>query len=304
MSQLAISSFSLHQKLGPLRLQLRDAEGNRQIFEMPLPQEITLEEFATNVSRSIGSSAIEICQIQLEDDSERIARLRAHLDELGIRVLNMPIDAGNLASSTGAHLEEDIADIEHWLDIAKILGAQYARVNAGLALDDPGEENRDSLVSSLRRLGDSAAARGIKLLVENHGGLSSDPDYLIALQEEVGVEKLGILLDLGNFPPVQGVSQARMSGQPVDDLAVDAEPVYGYIERLAPHAELVHAKAYDTRSDGSPLLDIDRALKIVADAGYSGHVSVEWEGSLGDPWNGTKATADSVRSAFPELAKN
>ncbi len=301
MSQIAISSFSLNQKLGPLRLVFRDAEGVKQPFEMPMPQEITLEQFASKVAEDFGVTAIEICQIQLEDDDERIGRLRTELAALNVRVLTMPIDVGSLAVATGDHLEEDVADIEHWLDIAQSFGAVYARVNVGVPHGYEGQEQRESLVASLRRLAAAAAERGLKLLVENHGGSSSDPDYLLALREEVGVNQLGILLDIGNFSPVQDVSVAKLSGKEVDDLAIDAEIVYDHIARLAPHAELVHAKAYDPRSDGTPLLDVDRALKIVADAGYTGSVSVEWEGQKIDPWTGTSATLDAVRRAFPAL---
>lgn len=301
MSHLAISSFSLFGKLGPLRLKIRDGEGNRLDFAMPMRQETTLEQFASDAVAKLGVSTVEICQLQVEDDDQRIENLRASLVADGIRVLTMPIDVGSLSSSRGAHLEEDIADIEHWFDVAQRLGAANVRVNVGLADGHVGDEDRGALVDALTRLSDAASTRGMRLLVENHGGASSQPEYLLTLREEVGADRLGILLDLGNFPPVQNISQARMSGAPVDDLSVNTEEVYRRIAALAPHADLVHAKAYDPRSDGTPLLDIDRALAIVADAGYSGSVTVEWEGSQDDPWAGTAHTAEAVRRAFPAL---
>lgn len=301
MSTLAISSFSLYGNLGPLRLGIRDADGNKQVFEMPMPQNTTLEEFAVDVRERLGLATIEVCQLQVEDDDRRIETLASALRDAGVEVLTMPIDVGSLSTSRGAQLDEDIADIEHWFDVAVSLGATYVRVNAGLADGDDREEDRASLVGALSALADSASSRGLRLLVENHGGASSEPDYLLGLRSDVGADKLGILLDLGNFPPVQQVSQARMSGSPLDDTQIDTDEVYERIAALAPHADLVHAKAYDARSDGRPLLDIDRALGIVADAGYDGSISVEWEGSQDDPWAGTTATAAAVRRAFPNL---
>ena len=65
-------------------------------------------------------------------------------------------------------------------------------------------------------------------------------------------------------------------------------------------ASLVHAKAHDPASDGTPLFDLDRALQIVADSGYDGPLSIEWEGLLGDPWDHTARVLGLVRDHFAE----
>jgi hypothetical protein len=137
----------------------------------------------------------------------------------------------------------------------------------------------------------------MRLLVENHGGPSSDPDYLLELRDQV--DGLGILLDLGNFEPLVSVSRARFAG---DDLAtdhLDTDHVYDRIRRLAPVAELVHVKAFDPRENGSPLLDVDRALSVVHAAGFAGPYSIEWEGHRTDPWEATGDLLGRIRTMTP-----
>jgi len=302
VSTIAVSSFSLHRVLGPVRFEVPAAEGGYQEVELPFPREHTLEEFAVLVRDRFGVDAIELCQIQFDSSSdERVEELASALRSAGVRVLTVPIDIGDLAGGSDGERATDVARIERWFTIAHRLGATYVRVNTGSPLVGAQSEDRVGLVTALRALASSAESLGVRLLVENHGGLSSDPDFVLALREEVGPEHLGILLDLGNFEPLITISHARFSGENMADVGLELEPVYDKIARLAPVATLVHAKAYDPASDGSPLLDLDRALGIVAATGYQGSISIEWEGVSGDPWVRTGETVAAVRAAFPNL---
>jgi sugar phosphate isomerase/epimerase len=301
MSYAAVSSFSLHSRLGPLRLEQRDEAGVLQPLVIPFPEEHSLEEFGQIAHDRLGVTAIELCQAQFDSaDDTRIESLRAALDRAGIKVLTVPIDIGDLTTDSDAFRANDVARIEQWFEIAHRLGANYVRVNAGAPLGGAGETSR-SVVGALRTLSDRARGLGMALLVENHGGLSSDPDFILRLLEDVGHDRLGLLLDVGNFEPLIGISHARFRGEELPSAGLDLSHVYENIERLAPVATLVHAKAIDPASDGTALIDLPRALGIVAASGYSGSVSVEWEGHLGDPWEQTAATLASVRSAFPAL---
>ncbi|WP_326761682.1 sugar phosphate isomerase/epimerase [Streptomyces phaeochromogenes] len=303
MSTLAVSSFSLHRILGPLHLERQTADGGFEEFELPLPREHSLEEFAVLVRDRLGVTAVELCQIQFDSSSQpRAEALASALKASGVRVLTVPIDIGDLAGGSDSARERDMARIERWFAVAHRLGARYVRVNTGSPVSGGTAEDRSGLIASLRALAVTAERDGMRLLVENHGGPDSHPDFLLGLRAEVGPEHLGILLDLGNFEPVATIGHARLTGKSFDEAGVDREPVYEHIARLAPVADLVHAKAYDPASDGSPLLDLDRALGIVAASGYEGSISVEWEGIEGDPWTRTAETVAAVRAAFPNLA--
>lgn len=302
MPQLAVSSFSLHSMLGPITIERRDDDGALQPVSIDFPRRYTLEEFAALAHERIGVSAVELCQVQFDThDAARITRLRAALDKAGVSLLTLPIDLGDFGTLNADWRAEDEERTLAWFRIAADLGARFVRVNAGAPGSTLAHEARPALVETLRRLGDAAGKLGLFLLVENHGGTSSDPEFLLALREEVGPGRLGLLLDLGNLNPLVALSHARFTDPDCDDAGIDFEPLYASIAALAPYASLVHAKSVDPARDGSPLPDLPRALSIVADAGYAGNVSIEWEGRLGDPWEKTAEVAAQVHAVFPGL---
>lgn len=303
MSTIAVSSFSLVSLLGPLSVEYRDGDGNLVETTVDIPRQHTIEEFIALTKSRLGLDAVELCQIQLGPlDDARIASIRATLDDNGVRLLTVPIDAGDLSGATAQQRIEDTERIREWIRVAARLGATYVRVNTGSPTAGGSREDRAGLVESLTALSDEARAQSVELLIENHGGLSSDPEYLLDIREQVGADRLGILLDLGNFEPLIGIAHARLAGGTPDDTGLDTTRVYESIARLAPVATLVHAKAHDPASDGTPLYDLHTALEIVADAGYTGPISIEWEGMLGSPWENVAAVLDTVRAIFPQHA--
>jgi sugar phosphate isomerase/epimerase len=168
------------------------------------------------------------------------------------------------------------------------------------------------LVEALRSLGDYAAARGSRLLVENHGGPSSDPAWMSRLLDEVGADRLGLLLDLGNFDALMLPTMALLFGGP-DGAPVDPEQVfagldlsslYDGIEALAPRAELVHVKAHVVGDDGTVgPVDLDRALGILTAHGYDGPLTVEYEGTGGDPWAKSARVLEVASAAVEGVAR-
>lgn len=144
-----------------------------------------------------------------------------------------------------------------WVDVAAVLGCHSIRCNTGARPGDDGALER--CVESFSALVDYARASGVSVLVENHGGLSSDPDWLVALVEAIDSPWFGTLPDFGNFPP-----------------EVDR---YEAIAKLMPYAKAVSAKCYDFGPDGNETtIDFARMLDIVVGAGYHGHVGIEYEG--------------------------
>jgi len=294
-TEIAVSSFSLRQQLGPIRLGYQDAEGNDAEFVLPMPQVIDLEQFPALVRERCGVELIEICQIQFADADARVDAVRAALDAAGVGLLTVPIDVGNLADLSAQARRESEAAIVAWFDISSRLGSRYVRINAGSPFQP--EIELAHVIESMDRLADSAAERGLGLLVENHGGPSSDPDVLLELLEAVGTDRLGLLLDTGNFEPLITYASAAFTGQQVTE-QFDFGPVYERVERLAPYASVVHAKAHEFRGDAHHPVDLERALRIVAATGFAGPITVEYEGNEGDPWQQTARTVELVRQVF------
>lgn len=295
--QIAVSSFSLRQQLGPIRLGYRDAEGKDAEFVLPMPQVIEMEEFPALVRERCGVDLIEICQIQFADASDaRIDSFRGVLEAADVGLLTVPIDAGNLADPSTDVRRASESAIVKWFDISARLGSRYVRINAG----SPFQADIDiaHVIESFDRLADSAAERELGLLVENHGGPSSDPDVLLELLEAVGTDRLGLLLDTGNFEPLISYASAAFTGQQISAEDLDFTPVYERVERLAPYARVVHAKAHEFRGDAHHPVDLERALRLVEAAGFDGPITVEYEGNEGDPWEQTARTVHLVREVF------
>jgi sugar phosphate isomerase/epimerase len=145
-----------------------------------------------------------------------------------------------------------------WIDIAGVLGCHAIRVNARGDESDPAAM-RDRCAEGLGALLDYAKGTGVDVMIENHGGLSSDPEWLCSLMDLVGSPQLGTLPDFGNFPP----ETDRYDG----------------VQKLMPHAKAVSAKCYDFGADGNETkIDFARMIGIVKDAGYRGFVGIEYEG--------------------------
>lgn len=299
MTEIAISSFSLRQQLGPVRIGYVDAAGQDAEFVLEYPTLLTLPQFVHRSRREFGTSAIEICQIQWPTDrGDADAKLEAALVEASVSLLTVPIDIGDLASPDPERRARDLVETELWIARSAALGARFVRVNAGAPIGDV-EFDLGALDESLRRLSDFCSTRSVRLLIENHGGRSSSAGFLIDLVDRVGRDRIGILLDLGNFEPMLTVAGAAMTGAPVDPAELDFEPLFTAVGALAPYAEVIHAKSYgfDERGDHQPF-DLGRALEIVQRSGFTGPITVEYEGADGDPWLQTGKTVELVREVF------
>jgi sugar phosphate isomerase/epimerase len=296
MTILSMSSYSVREHLGPVEFSFTDPEGETRSFSFPYESLTTLAEFPGRAKEAFGVDAIETVAFQFSGglDDPELDAFAAALAASGVRLLNVAVDAGDLLEADDDKRAADIAELKRWIERFSGMGAQFVRVNPGSPFSPHhGDQPPAHLVEALVELGDFAASHGSRLLVENHGGPSSDPAWMLGLLDAVGTEHLGLLLDLGNFDaliqPVMALMFQAPDSPAVDPVTllenVDLTSVYDGIERLAPRAELVHVKAHDV--DGAGVVravDLDRAIGILADHGYDGPLTVEYEGSGGDPW--------------------
>jgi sugar phosphate isomerase/epimerase len=296
--QLSVSSYSFRQQLGPVKLMFRGPDGKKAPFVWgePPPQAMTLLELPALVRERLGLSAVEICQFHVSDASPAyVDRLKDALTSADVALVNMPIDVGNISDVNPAYREEDLAEIEGWMQVAATLGAHMVRVNASMPMA-PEAAPIEVTIDSYRRLARAAELLGLQLLIENHGGITKDPEVIVQIVEAVGQPRLKTLVDIGNFEPLMSANLAEFQGKPRP--AVDPTPVYAAIARIAPYAGLVHAKTRAFDSSGkSTDLDVVRALRVVRDAGFTGPISIEYEGSVGDPWENSLRTKALVEEA-------
>lgn len=182
---------------------------------------------------------------------------RAAADHGVANVLIMVDGEGDMVSpDRGVRMQ---AAINHrkWVDVAGVLGCHAIRCNARGAGATP-EEDPDAIDRAAESFGallEYAEPFGIDIVIENHGGISSDPRWLPELMQKVGSPHFGTLPDYGNFDE-------------------DAD-VYEAVRMAMPWAKGVSVKA-GFRPDGShPRYDLEKLLRISRDAGYTGYWGIE-----------------------------
>lgn len=308
MNTLAMSSYSVREHLGPIDFTLTGPTGEDIHIAFPFTKEFDLSDFPAKARSAFGVGAVETVAFQFAGlDDPELDRFAEGLRANGVTLLNVAIDTGDLLEPDDAKRAADVAELERWIDRFAAMGSTFVRVNPGSPMSpNHGGEPPAHLVAALQHLGEYAALRGTRLLVENHGGPSSDPGWMSTLLDRVGADRCGLLLDLGNFDALLVPSMALLfggaDGSPVDPDHVfddvDLTPLYADIEVLAPRAELVHVKAHHVDDDGGVgPIDLDRAIGILAAKGYAGPLTVEYEGTGGDPWAKSARVLDIARTA-------
>lgn len=206
----------------------------------------------------------------------------------GIRNEVFMIDlAGNLGDADPANRREAVRRHKEWIDAAVALECRSARVNAHGT--GTWEDQLAQASDSLAELVDHAAKYPIPILVENHGGCSSHPDWLLAVLDQVDSPLLGTMVDYDNFFWSEDViwGSSRMYNR------------YLGVERLMPRCMSVSAKAHAFDHLGfETSIDFIRMAELVSSSGYKGFVSAEYEGDQLDEIEGTRKTLELLEKSF------
>lgn len=204
----------------------------------------------------------------------------------------------DLTGSLGAKNKKDrqFAIDEHipWLKAAQALGCRSIRVN--LWGEGTKDEQRERCTESLATLSKISADHGINVIVENHGGYSSDGKWLTQIMRDVNMDNCGTLPDFGNF------CIAREGGDRWNGLCIEEYDRYLGVEELMPYAKAVSAKSHEFDRRGNEIhTSYSKMLDIVHKSGYSGYIGVEWEGDGLSETEGIKATKLLLESTISKL---
>ena len=244
--------------------------------------------FAATAKKEFGIEAIEYVNQFFKDkatDSKYLAELRKRADDIGVKTLLIMIDGeGNLGDPDEAKRKQAVENHYKWVEAAKSLGCHSIRVNAGSA--GTYEEQLSRAADGLRALSEFGAKHGLNVIVENHGGLSSNGAWLAGVMKKVNLPNCGTLPDFGNFRIRDNEWYDRYQG----------------VEELMPFAKAVSAKSHDFDDAGNETkTDYLKMMKIVLAAGYSGYVGIEYEGSRLDEYAGIRATKALLEKVRTEL---
>ena len=209
-------------------------------------------------------------------------------------VLIMVDREGHLATLDDKERAQTIENHKKWVDAAQFLGCHSIRVNAhGVGTY---EEVAEAAVKGLTELSTYAATKGINVIVENHGGYTSNGQWLSEVMAKVNMENCGTLPDFGNFCMTEGYGSIDSKE------CEDQYDIYKGVTELMPYAKAVSAKSYDfDENGGQPKIDFAKMLQIVKDAGYTGFIGVEYEGSNLSEVDGINATKELLLKAAATL---
>ena len=220
-----------------------------------------------------------------------IDKSNAEAAKHGMQNLLIMIDGqGDLALSDKAARMAAVENHYKWVDAAQAMGCHSIRVNLS-GSSDP-ETWVPNSVDGLKGLATYARGKNINILVENHGGLSSNAALLTQVMREVNMENCGTLPDFGNF--------CIRREDPSDYQAGCAEEYDRYkgVRELMPFAKAVSAKSHNFNASGDETdTDYVQMLQIVKDAGYTGFIGVEYEGNVLSEEEGIIATRELLLKA-------
>lgn len=224
-----------------------------------------------------------------------VAKNNEEAKKYGVTNVLIMIDGqGDLATTSAMARKEAVENHFKWVDAAAAMNCSAIRVN--LAGSKKADEWHANAVDGLTQLATYAKTKGINVLVENHGGLSSDASKLAAVMVAVNMTNCGTLPDFGNF------CVQREDGSDYNGACGVEYDKYKGVAELMPHALAVSAKAYDFDAQGNETtLDYAKLLQTVKDAGYTGFIGVEYEGNVLSEKAGIVATKDLLVATAQKL---
>ena len=184
---------------------------------------------------------------------------------------------GNLGDTNNRRRNKAINNHKKWIEAAKFLGCSHIRVNA--AGDGSEQEVSKNASESLAALGEFSVDYDINVIVENHGGYSSNAKWLVEVIKNAGLKNVGTLPDFGNFCIRSTPKDLSDWGATTSGCAEEYDRYLG-VEELLPYALSVSAKSNDFDSDGNCIeTDFSRMVNIIKNSDYRGYISIEYEGS-------------------------
>lgn len=272
--------------LGMRKPQFKISLAEWSLHKTLFAKEMTNLDFPV-VARELGIEGIEYVNQFFKDkakDEKYLAQLNRICKNEGIEsVLIMCDGEGMMGHPEKGERLKTVENHKKWVDAAAFLGCHSIRVNAGSQGEF--EEQQKLAADGLRMLCEYGQKEKINIIVENHGGFSSNGYWLAGVMKMVDHKRVGTLPDFGNF------IINRQTDEEFDR--------YKGVELLMPFAKGVSAKSHAFNANGDETKsDFYRLMGIVKDAGYKGYIGIEYEGSEISEKGGILATKKLLEKAF------
>jgi len=210
--------------------------------------------------------------------SRYLQRLKRNADDNGVQLVLIMVDSeGEMAAPTKEERKQAVINHRKWIDIANFLGCHAIRTNCRGPKDASAEDTLNYAEESFNYILEYASQAQINVIIENHGGLSSDPDFLVSLMKRINSPDFGTLPDFGNFP---------------DDIRTEA------IRKIVPFAKGISVKTYYGKDGTHPRFDVEALVKMCRNEGYRGFYGIETEGRELDSFEQIRLTKKAIERAL------
>ena len=269
------SLFSSCAKQELFKISLAEWSLHRELFS----KKIDHLDFISLAKTEFGISAVEYVNsffFEKARDRKYLNKMKSRANDHDVRSLLIMCDnEGNLGDPDKNKRYKAVENHYKWAEAAAFLGCHSIRVNAR-SDDKLSYDNQLNLAADgLSRLVDFCSDLEINAIVENHGGLSSNGEWLSALMKKIDHPRVGTLPDFGNFMIQDNEWYDRYKG----------------VEELMPFAKAVSAKSHEFDLNGNEVrTDYNKMMEIVLRAGYNGYVGIEYEGDKHSEYDGIHLT--------------
>ncbi len=250
------------------------------------------------IAKSVGIDAIEYVNQFFMDkatDAAYLADMNARARGEGVtQVLIMCDNEGRLGDPDTAMRQKAVDNHHKWVNAARTLGCHSIRVNAYSA--GPPEEQQKLVADGLHKLCVFADTQGINVIIENHGGMSSNAKWLMQTIRMADHKRAGTLPDFGNFSISRPTEKSP-------DAKLESYDSYVGVQEMMPLAKGVSVKptVWDFKGNSGPI-DLPKMMKIVVDAGYHGYCGIE-HGPSGRELEGIRELREQLEAARTQLTK-
>ena len=266
--KLSLAEYSLHRSL-----YAANPKANRHNIHTNGAAPLDHLDFAKK-TRELGIDGVEYVNFFFPDmnyTNQYLKEMNKRANDHGIdNVLIMVGREGNLGNANKKQRLQAVENHKKWIVAAAELGCHCIRVDAKGNGD--ANEQIKNIGDSLNQLATFAEQYKLDITVENHGGLSSDGNWLVKVLKAADHQAVGSLPDFGNF---------------YDNSQKKFFDPYAGTEALLPYAKAVSAKAYDLVPGTEAImrhpskgyeLDFKRLVKMTVESGYKGYIGIEYEG--------------------------
>lgn len=256
-------------------------------------KQITNLDFPVIAKQQYGIGVVEYVNQFFADkakDTNYLNELLKRCNDNGVKNNLIMCDGeGELGSLDENKRKQAVENHYKWVDAAKYLGCVTIRVNA--FGEGNAEDVQKAAIDGIGRLSEYAAKENINVIIENHGGVTSNGEWMAGLIKGVNKSNVGTLPDFGNFCIKRE-----------DSKCIEEYDRYKGVSEMIPYAKGASAKTYDFDETGNCLeTDYYRILKIIKDSGFKGYIGIEYEGEKLTEKEGilkTKALLERVASGL------